>query len=88
MKTFADLDFGRNNQWQTYPSARLSFPNGYGVSVRSEGVHLYPPQYEVAVLHNERLCYTTNVCSDVVRFLTEADVTELMRRIQSLPPKE
>jgi hypothetical protein len=89
MKTFADLNF------RTHPTGQglqgtLFFPNGYGVSVvRFNGSYTSNDnEWEVAILHgNEesfKLCYSTHITSDVIGHLTEAEVTETMKKVQEL----
>lgn len=89
MKTFNDLDFVQHplgdGVW-----ARMSFDNGYGVSVirtffsfgGQEGL------FELAVTSGGRLTYGTPVTDDVEGFLTEQDVTNLMAKVQELPAQE
>ena len=89
MKTFKDLS------WETYPGggemAREHFDNGYGASVVR---HAYSyggkiGLYELAVIDNkEEICYTTPITDDVIGYLREEDVSEVMIRIQNLPTIE
>ena len=89
MKTFKDLC------WETYPGggemAREHFDNGYGASVVR---HAYSyggkiGLYELAVIDNkEEICYTTPITDDVIGYLREEDVSEVMIRIQNLPTIE
>jgi hypothetical protein len=86
MKTFKDLS------WEPYPGggemARITFENGYGASVVR---HAYSyggklGLYELAVIDNkEEICYTTPITDDVIGYLREEDVSEVMIRIQNLP---
>jgi hypothetical protein len=86
MKTFKDLKF------KQHPSAdgiisRITFENGYGASVvRHE--YSYGGKdglYEVAVLDSDgELCYDTPVTNDVIGYLRDIDVTDVMEKIQQL----
>jgi hypothetical protein len=86
MKTFKDLKF------KQHPSAdgiisRITFDNGYGASVvRHE--YSYGGKdglYEVAVLDSDgELCYDTPVTNDVIGYLRDIDVTDVMEKIQQL----
>jgi hypothetical protein len=67
--------------------SRIKFDNGYGASV-VKGPHTYGGNdglYELAVTDsNDDLTYTTPVTSDVEGYLTEEDVTILLKQIQNL----
>ncbi len=86
MKTFKDLEF------KQHPSAdgiisRIKFDNGYGASVvRHE--YSYGGRdglYELAVLDSDgELCYNTPITNDVMGYLTEDRVNELLINIQKL----
>ena len=86
MKTFKDLEF------KQHPSAdgiisRITFENGYGASVvRHE--YSYGGKdglYELAVLNSDgELCYDTPVTNDVIGYLRDIDVTDVMTKIQQL----
>lgn len=43
--------------------------------------------YEAAVIFNNRLCYDTPVTDDVIGYLDEEGVSEIMRQIHELPAK-
>jgi hypothetical protein len=61
--------------------AKISFTNGYGASV------IFGPMirdFEVAVLKGEYLCYDTPIAEDVIAGLDLTEVTEVLRRIESL----
>ncbi len=86
MKTFKDLNF------EPHPNgmgvqARFDFDNGFGVSV-VKGPYTYGGDkglYELAVLDkNGDLCYSTPITNDVIGYLREQDVTEVMEKIQQL----
>ena len=86
MKTFKDLEF------KQHPSAdgiisRITFENGYGASVvRHE--YSYGGKdglYELAVLGSDgELTYDTPITSDVIGYLRDIDVTDVMEKIQQL----
>lgn len=84
MKTFKDLVFEPHSIGKGQ-HAVLEFDNGYGVSVLlgdlfySNGVDTY----EVAVLANDYICYDTPITDDVVGYITEDEVTEIMEKLQS-----
>ena len=80
-KTFRDLEFKRKFSDARY-RARITFDNGYGISVVPDD--LLKRKYEIAVLHNNTLCYNTPITSDVIRNLTGREVTKLMKQIQQL----
>lgn len=89
MKTFEDLNFKYINDspYQTGKKSRMSFENGYGVSVVSH-THSYGGKdglFEVAVLDsNDEITYDTSVTNDVIGYLTEEEVSELMVEVQKL----
>lgn len=86
MKTFSDLEFKPHPMGSGIIS-RIKFDNGYGASV-VKGPHTYGGDqdlYELAVLdNNDDLTYNTPVTSDVEGYLTEEDVTILLKQIQNL----
>lgn len=87
MRTFNDLTFSElpdmSGKW-----SRVMFSNGYGASIVS---HKYSyggkdGLYELAVLDNinGNPIYTTSVTDDVLGYLTEDDVTKILKQIQEL----
>ncbi len=94
MKTFEDLVFTQresNSMDSAYgfdmgKQSLVDFDNGYGVSVilgssfYSNGIDTY----ELAILKDGGLCYTTPIADDVLGYLTEDAVTETMTAIQKL----
>jgi hypothetical protein len=87
MKTFNDLDFNPHPNGMGGVQARIPFPNGYGASVvcnpfsygGREGL------YEIAVLNSEgRITYGTPITDDVIGYLNENEVTDILKQIQSL----
>ena len=89
MKTFEDLEFEQLNDapYMVGKKSRTHFDNGYGVSVVSH-THSYGGRdglYEVAVLDKDGLLtYETPVTSDVIGYLSEEDVTDVMKQVQEL----
>ena len=88
MKKFEDLDFvNLDDGFMVGKQARMVFENGYGVSVVS---HTYSyggkdGLFEVAVLDKDgNLTYDTPVTNDVIGYLTEEDVTDVMKQVQEL----
>jgi hypothetical protein len=86
MKTFSDLEF------KPHPTidgihARIHFENGYGASVVKHEWSYGGKNglYELAVLDlDNQLTYETSVTDDVIGYLTEDDVTEVLKQIQEL----
>ena len=86
MKTFKDLEFKPHSMGDGIMS-RLSFDNRYGVSVvrtsftygGKEGL------YELAVLDEHgNLTYDTPVTNDVIGYLSEDEVSNIMEQVQKL----
>jgi hypothetical protein len=89
MKTFKDLEFTDFSDSFGEIRARITFDNGYGASVirtqRSDGRRL--ELFELAILDsNGGKCRTTPLTDDVIGYLRDIDVTEVMRKVQQLPP--
>ena len=87
--TFADLKFRFRGFGFNSIRARIAFPNGYGASV-VKGAGSYGADavlYELAVMRDDGLCYSTPITDDVCGYLTEADVTRLLGEIAALPAK-
>ncbi len=100
VKTFKDLDFkphsltkyadkynySFNEQYSKAKQAIMYFENGYGVSVLygscfySSGIDTY----EVGILYDGGLTYNTDITDDVMGYLTESEVTDVMIRVQQL----
>ena len=83
--TFNDLTFVPS----TYADgvhAIVTFDNGYGASIvktdRSYGGK--EGLYELAVLFDGLISYDTPITNDVIGFLTEDEVTELLQKIEAL----
>ena len=91
MTTFNDLIF-ETYDGGTLPKgkgSRIHFDNGYGASVVSHSFSYGGALglYEIAVLRGDDIVYDTPITSDVVGFLSEDDVTEVLKQIQQLPSK-
>lgn len=83
--TFEDLKFKENKELESI-QAVIEFENGYGASV-IKGRNTYGGKeglYELAVLKNGNLCYDTEITSDVLGYLTEAEVTTFLMQIERL----
>jgi hypothetical protein len=86
MKQFKDLQFKQHRELNGVV-ARITFDNGYGASVVK---HEYSyggkdGLYELAVLDKDgELCYDTPITEDVIGYLRDIDVTDVMEKIQQL----
>jgi len=87
MKTFKDLEFVEHPSHIGGVQARIQFDNGYGASVVKTPYSYGGDRglYELAVLDNDgHLTYATPVTSDVIGYLRDIDVTDVMEKIQLL----
>ena len=87
MKTFKDLEFVSHPSHIEGVQARIQFENGYGASVVKTPYSYGGDRglYELAVLDNDgHLTYATPVTSDVIGYLRDIDVTDVMEKIQQL----
>ena len=82
--TFKDLKF------EPHPAggirAVVEFPNHYGASVVT-GPYFYgrsDAPYELAVMYEGKICYTSGLTDDVLGYLTEDEVTEYLKLIEKL----
>lgn len=93
--TFKDLVFEDWNKskdpfmierFEGHKQAFVKFKNGYGASVifgstfRSNGIDTY----EIAVLYNGSLCYTSGITNDVIGHQSKRQVTSILKKIQKL----
>jgi hypothetical protein len=88
MITFNDLEFNQMpDSLHGGIQAHIKFDNGYGVSVvqhewsygNRDGL------YESAVLGLDGdLCFTTPITDDVMDYLNEDDITNILKQIQEL----
>ena len=85
MKTFKDLEF-KPHMIGNGLQARIKFYNLRGVSVvKFDGSHGYPDLWELAVLDkNGRLDYETPITDNILGYLTDDDVTEIMQKVEAL----
>ena len=63
-----------------------SFPNGYGASV-IKTTYSYGGQaglWEVAVLYQDEICYTSGITEDVIGHLDSKEVKSLLERIYDI----
>ena len=88
MKTFNDLQLEiRSDGFLSGKTSRIMFDNGWGASVVS---HTFSyggkdGKYELAVLDKDgELTYETPITNDVIGYLREIDVTDVMEKIQKL----
>ena len=87
MKTFKDIIFKTNPMGADFGIvSRTQFDNGYEVSVvKSE--HSYGGKdglYELAIFKDDEICYDTPITNDVLGYLSEKEVTEVLIKIQQL----
>jgi len=87
MKTFKDIVFKTNPMGADFGIvSRTKFDNGYEASVvKSE--HSYGGKdglYELAIFKDDDICYDTPITNDVLGYLTDKDVTEVLIKIQQL----
>jgi hypothetical protein len=87
MKTFKDIVFKTNPMGADFGIvSRTKFDNGYEASVvKSE--HSYGGKdglYELAIFKDDEICYDTPITNDVLGYLTDKDVTEVLIKIQQL----
>ncbi len=93
MRTFKDLNFKNHSisesaidSFKGAKQAVEEFENGYGVSVLfgscfySNGIN----SFELAVLNGGEIDYNTGITEDVFGYLSEDEVTEVMRKVQLL----
>lgn len=86
MKQFKDLQFKKHPQLNGVVS-RITFDNGYGASVVKHEFSYGGDKglYELAVLDKDgELTYDTPITNDVIGYLREIDVTDVMEKIQKL----
>jgi hypothetical protein len=86
MKQFNDLQFKQHRELNGVV-ARITFDNGYGASVVKHEFSYGGKDglYELAVLDKDgELTYDTPITNDVIGYLREVDVTDVMEKIQKL----
>ena len=69
----------------------VDFDNGYGASIVCHDMSYGGPfvegednLYELAVLHNGRLCYDTPITDDVLGWQTIEEINETLKEIEKL----
>lgn len=77
--------------WHPTPTggrrALMDFVNGYSASV-IQGGSAYTDdetEFEVAIMHSGRLCYSTPITGDVLAHLKAHEVVEVFNLIEALP---
>jgi hypothetical protein len=87
MKQFKDIVFKPNPMGAEYGIvSRTKFDNGYDASV-VQSPYSYGGDkglYELAIFKDDQICYDTPITDDVIGYLREQDVTEVMEKIQQL----
>ena len=87
MKTFKDIVFKPNPMGKEYGIvSRTKFDNGSDASV-VQSPYSYGGDkglYELAIFKDDQICYDTPITDDVIGYLREQDVTEVMEKIQQL----
>lgn len=85
MKTFKDLEF-KPHPMGAGVISRITFDNGYGASIVLTPYTYGGDKdlYELAVIHNDSITYDTPITNDVIGWLREQDVTEVLIKIQQL----
>jgi hypothetical protein len=84
---FEDLNFTTINESHMQGKrCRIEFNNGYGASVVSHDYSYGGKNglYEVAVLKDNDICYDTPITNDVIGYLTEDEVSDILIKIQNL----
>lgn len=69
---------------------RFQFDNGYGVSLirNNRGLRMFTRRwYEIAVLHNGKICYDSGITEDVICDLSVAGVKRILQQVRALPRK-
>ena len=91
MKTFKDLTFKEHHLDSKGKKAEMYFPNGYGISVVRFKIGMLASctssdntDWEVAVLKENEIYYTSEITDDVIGFQSNKEVTEIMKKIQKL----
>ena len=63
--------------------AHYKFPNGYGISViRSSYSYSDENTYEVAIIHNNDLTFSTPLTNNVLSYQTPEDINKLLEIIE------
>ena len=86
MNTFKDLEFRPHLHDVNGVQAVIEFNNGYGASIvtHSQSYGGKSGLYELAVTKDGLLTYDTPITNNVLGWLDEQDVTEVLIKIQQL----
>jgi hypothetical protein len=87
MKTFKDIVFKTNPMGADFGIvSRTQFDNGYEVSVVKSPYSYGGDKglYELAIFKDDEICYDTPITNDVLGYLSDKDVTEVLIKIQQL----
>lgn len=86
MKTFKDLEFKQLDSFYNGVQCIVNFDNGFGASIVKHDYSYGGKDglYELAVLKGDVLTYDTPITEDVLGYLTDRDVTEVLIKIQQL----
>jgi hypothetical protein len=85
LKEFEHLNF--SPRCKQSPIAIINFDNGYGVRVISGYASFSSSNdlfYEITVLKDGEITYSTDITDDVIAGLSSVEVTEVMAQIQAL----
>lgn len=86
--TFKELEF-YPHEVLSGEHARYTFPNGYGVSVvNSYGTYSSEGTYEVGIMHNDDLTYSTPLTGDVLAYQTPEEINEILATIEKWSPNQ
>ena len=83
---FKDLKFIPHEIDPNGIQARHDFKNGFGVSV-IKTLFSYGRDndlYEVGIMEDGRLTYSTEITQDVLGYQSEADIDEILKRVEEL----
>lgn len=86
MKLDTNIYLVKKNKLAEGIQYEYSFPNGYGASV-IKTTYSYGGEaglWELAVLYQDELCYTSGITDDVIGHLTSKDVKSLLERIYAI----
>lgn len=89
MKTFKDLQFGKNSYTDYSKYSQMFFDNGYAVAVFADRIFKgINNKYQISIFKGTgaHVDYAFDAGIDVANnFYTESEVTEIMKQIQELP---
>jgi hypothetical protein len=87
---YSRLSSNANTAPGYYKRYTFKFPNGYGASViRTPGSYgSEVGQWELAVIYDNRICYDTEITSDVMGYLTHTEVHNTLKMIEQLQPRD